>query len=108
MRSELFCGALALLLAGPAILPQSAVAAAADKAQNDEPFGRFTIEQLEAKLKDAKAGKLKLFVYDNNSRERFRQSHVPTARWVDYTKLQATDLPKEKDATLVFYCANEH
>lgn len=76
-------------------------------AQND-PFGHFTVDELEAKIKEAKAGRLKLYVYDNNYHERFKQSHVPTARWADASRLSPRDLPKEKDATLVFYCANEH
>ncbi len=96
------------LIAAPAVknLPtcQIDVASAAE----NEPFGRLSVSDLEAKMQDAKAGKLKLFIYDNNSEERFKKGHVPTARWLDYSKIQASDLPSQKDATLVFYCANEH
>jgi hypothetical protein len=106
MRTELFCAALALFVVGPGLRPQAFLASAAEPA--DAPFGRFTVEQLEAKIKEGRAGKLKLYIFDNNSQERFKQSHVPTARWIDYSRIRPSDLPKEKDATLVFYCANEH
>jgi hypothetical protein len=101
-RQVLSCGlfAASMLLGVAATVPGSA-------AQN-EPFGRFTVDELDAKIKEAKAGRGKLYVYDNNTRERFKHSHVPTARWVDYSRLLPSDLPKERDATLVFYCANEH
>lgn len=79
-----------------------------NSAAQSEPFGQFTVDELEAKLRAAKAGRLKLFVYDNNRHERFKQSHVPTARWLDASRIQPHELPKERDATLVFYCANEH
>lgn len=95
-------------LVAPSELASTGIATAAEQAPQGEPFGRFTIEQLDAKLKEAKAGKLKLYIFDNNSHERYQKSHLPGARWVDYSKLQVSDLPKEKDATLVFYCANEH
>ncbi len=68
----------------------------------------LTIAQVESDLADAKAGKLKLAIYDANSAERYAQSHLPTARWVDHSKLAASDLPADKDTRLVFYCANEH
>jgi rhodanese-related sulfurtransferase len=47
-------------------------------------------------------------VYDNNSEDRYKVSHVPTAKWVQFDEVKASDLPQEKDAKLVFYCANEH
>lgn len=71
-------------------------------------LGRFTIPELQAKMDDAKAGKLQLFVYDNNEKERFLQSHLPGARWLEFDEIKETDLPKDKEATLVFYCANDH
>jgi 3-mercaptopyruvate sulfurtransferase SseA len=49
----------------------------------------------------------KTFVYDNNPRERFDKSHVPGARWLDFRSVKASDLPQDRSATLVFYCANE-
>ena len=73
-----------------------------------EQFGRMSVEQLETKMADAKAGKIKLAVFDNNQHERFDKGHIPGAHWVDFHNVTASDLPQEKDATLVFYCANEH
>lgn len=71
-------------------------------------FGRFTIPELEAKMAEAKAGQLQLFIYDNNEKERYVQSHLPGARWVEFDEIKASDLPADKEATLVFYCANDH
>jgi len=104
---------------GALILLAASVSACARPASRDahkdgeaeaekEPFGRLTVDELEARMKAAQAGQLKLAVYDNNQRERFDKSHIAGARWVSFDKIQASDLPAEKDATLVFYCANEH
>lgn len=71
-------------------------------------LNRFTIPELEAKMAEAKAGKLQLFIYDNNEKERYVQSHLPGARWVEFDEITAKDLPDDKEATLVFYCANDH
>lgn len=73
-----------------------------------EAFGRLSIEEMEAKMADAKAGKIALFVYDNNDKGRFEKGHLPGAKWVDHDDVKASDLPQDKNATLVFYCANEH
>ena len=43
----------------------------------------------------------------NNSKDRWAQSHVPTATWLDFKDVKASDLPQDKDRVLVFYCANE-
>ena len=102
-----FAGAL-FVSAPAAILPIQAAWAAASPSSEKEPFLRLTIPELEAKLKEAQGGKIKLYVYDNNSQERYQKGHIPSARWVDYTKIKESDLPKEKDAMLVFYCSNEH
>jgi hypothetical protein len=88
--------------------PHDAAAKAAEPAAEAEPFGRLTIEELEARMSEAKAGKLTLGIYDNNHKDRFEKGHIPGAKWVKATELQASDLPAQKEATLVFYCANEH
>jgi rhodanese-related sulfurtransferase len=72
-----------------------------------EAFKRMTVDEVAAKVEEAKAGKIKFYVFDNNSKDRFSKSHVPTAAWVSSDSIKATDLPAEKDATLVFYCASE-
>ena len=50
----------------------------------------------------------KTFIYDNNDKERYAKSHVPTAKWVDFKDVKKSDLPQDHSRKLVFYCANEH
>jgi hypothetical protein len=73
-----------------------------------EAFGTLTIDEVEAHLRDAKAGTRKVRVFDNNQHERFLKSHVAGATWVDFKHVTASDLPADKDTELVFYCSNEH
>jgi hypothetical protein len=86
------------LAAAGALLALAGHARAADK----EPFGSLTVDQVADLI-----AKKDVSVYDNNSMDRFKESHLPTAKWVDFKNVTAADLPKEKDRTLVFYCANE-
>ncbi len=46
------------------------------------------------------------FVYDDNPHERYLKGHVPGAKWLESEPTQA-DLPADKGATLIFYCASE-
>jgi hypothetical protein len=46
------------------------------------------------------------FVYDDNPQDRFTKGHVPGAKWLEREPTQA-DLPTDKGATLIFYCASE-
>ncbi len=46
------------------------------------------------------------FVYDDNPHDRFAKGHVPGAKWLEAEPTQA-DLPTDKGATLIFYCASE-
>ena len=71
-------------------------------------FQSLSLADLNAKMSEAKAGKLVLQLIDNNSLERWKSSHIPGAKWVLYDEVKASDLPADKTATLVFYCANEH
>ncbi len=73
-----------------------------------EGFGRLTVEDLDAKIAASKEGKLALYIFDNNGKERFEKGHIPGAKWVKFDAVKAADLPADKSATLVFYCANEH
>ena len=50
----------------------------------------------------------KFFVFDNNGKDVYDKEHVPSAKWVAFDKVTAADLPADKDATLVFYCMNDH
>jgi hypothetical protein len=49
----------------------------------------------------------KTFVFDDNPSDRYAKSHVPGAKWLDEENVTAADLPADKGATLIFYCASE-
>ena len=66
-----------------------------------EPFGRLSLADV-----DGMRGKPGVYIFDNNRKERFAQSHVPGAVWVPYASFDASQMPADKDAKLVFYCAN--
>ena len=68
-----------------------------------DEFGSLTVQQVSTRLKD-KA----FFVFDNNNYERFQKGHIPGAKWLNPYAVKAGDLPTDKSATLVFYCASEH
>ncbi len=85
---------LATALAGLALLTVAC-------SHEAEPFGRLTPAEVSAKL--TQPG---FFVFDNNSKATWTEGHVPGAKWVDYSNMQASDLPADKNAQLVFYCAN--
>jgi rhodanese-related sulfurtransferase len=68
-----------------------------------EGFGRLSVAEVAAKRTDKN-----FYVYDNNHKSVFDDGHVPGAKWLDSSAVTAADLPADKDATLVFYCANEH
>src|SRR4051812_38881148 len=93
-------GALACAKSAPEGSTKSETATA-DKA---EAFGRLTVEEVQTKMADAKAGKLALYIFDNNGKERFEKGHVPGAKWVKGDEVNASVLPTVKQATLVFYC----
>ncbi|GAC1345772.1 MAG: hypothetical protein NVSMB23_22360 [Myxococcales bacterium] len=80
-----------------------ALAQPARAAKAKDGFTELTVDQVQALLAKGEAT-----VFDNNSQERWKQSHVPGARWVAFDAVQAKDLPQDKDRQLVFYCANEH
>jgi len=90
-RILLLCG-----LAAVALLPLAA------RAEDHESFGKLTVNQV-SDLIDQHA----VSVFDNNPLDRYKQSHLPTAKWVDFKAVKASDLPSDKEAKLVFYCASE-
>ncbi len=106
------------LLAAAACLALLGSATGCKKASNDhgadttepgkEAFGRLTVDDLDARMADAKSGKGKLAIFDNNHHERFDKGHIPGAHWVKFDDVKASDLPADKETALVFYCANEH
>jgi hypothetical protein len=53
----------------------------------------------------ARLGTTGFFVFDNNGSGRYRRSHVPGAKNLNAYKYEASALPDDKAATLVFYCS---
>ena len=60
----------------------------------------LTVDEVAARL-----GTPGFFVFDANSRGRWKRSHVPGAIWIDPYELDERALPDDKQATLVFYCS---
>ncbi len=46
-------------------------------------------------------------IVDVNGPERYAKGHLPGAAWSAFNDVKPSELPAEKDRTLVFYCANE-
>ncbi|MEO8552726.1 MAG: rhodanese-like domain-containing protein [Kofleriaceae bacterium] len=66
---------------------------------NDE-IPELTIEQVAARL-----GQPDFFVFDNNGHGRWARGHVPGAKHLNGYNYDASELPADQSATLVFYCA---
>ena len=75
---------------------------AAARAGDKEALGELTVDQVAEHVAKGDAS-----IIDNNPKDMWQKGHVPTAKWVDFKNVQASDLPKDKDRTLIFYCANE-
>ena len=88
--------------------PQAAPKAEEGEESAPEAFGRLTVDELAAKMKAAKEGTIKLAVFDNNERQRFDKGHIPGATWVKFDAVKASDLPADRETTLVFYCTNQY
>jgi hypothetical protein len=71
------------------------------KAPTMDPFGQMTIDQVERRL-----GQPNVHVYDGNGDETYHNNHVPGAVRLLSKNMTADKLPADKDATLIFYCAN--
>lgn len=73
-------------------------------ARAGEPgFGSLTVQEVFAKLKQKN-----VYVFDNNDPDVYKDAHVPGAKWLHPSEYDAKSLPADKNATLVFYCHNEH
>jgi hypothetical protein len=80
-----------------------AICAPMAHANESAAFGSLTPQEVAAKLKTKN-----FYVFDNNYEEGFAKAHVPGAKWLSPSEYPASALPKDKTATLVFYCMNEH
>lgn len=106
MRKKLFVTAALAVAAGFALMGIAQSDAAACGPKDDtvaRSFGKMSVEEVWSKM-EAKAP---IHIFDNNSKERFEEGHVPGATWLDFRNVTASVLPADKDATLVFYCARE-
>ena len=70
---------------------------------SDTGFGSLTPQEVAAKLKQKN-----VYVFDNNDPAVYKDAHVPGARWLHPSEYDAKSLPADKNATLIFYCHNEH
>jgi rhodanese-related sulfurtransferase len=73
--------------------------------QAEVALATLTVDQVDAKIAAKTPG---FFVFDVNPREVFDAGHLPTATWLPFNGVTADNLPADKTATLVFYCANVH
>lgn len=71
------------------------------KAPVMDPFGQMTVDQVEHRL-----GQPNVYVYDGNGDETYHNNHVPGAVRLLSKNITADKLPQDKNATLIFYCAN--
>jgi hypothetical protein len=76
------------------------LAAAPFAAAAKDPFQMVSLDEVEQLL-----GQPNVHVYDANPREVYEEAHLPGAVFVKGEDL-APILPRQKDAKLVFYCAN--
>lgn len=83
---------------------QPAPASQATAAAAEAPLATLTVQEVLSRVQQRSPS---FVVFDNNSRERYEQGHVPGARWVRYDQVTATELPSDRAATLVFYCGSE-
>jgi 3-mercaptopyruvate sulfurtransferase SseA len=83
-----------------------ACASSGESQDHHEPaLAQMTPDEVQAKLANPDG---KFYVFDANMKPVFDAGHVPGAKWVPADAVTADMLPADKDATLLFYCANEH
>ncbi len=66
-------------------------------------FGQLKVDEVRPLLH-----KDNVYVFDNNGQERYDAGHLPGAVRLNSKDIKPADLPADKkNATLIFYCANE-
>jgi len=65
-------------------------------------YGLPNISPAEVEQRLGEAG---FFIFDNNAIAGWRQHHLPGAKHLEPADFEEADLPADKNATLVFYCA---
>ncbi|MDQ3366235.1 MAG: hypothetical protein M3680_12485 [Myxococcota bacterium] len=71
----------------------------ADPAEEPTDLLDLSVAEVAARL-----GQPGFHVFDNNGRGRWKRSHVPGAKHLNPHTFEASDLPPDRAATLVFYC----
>ncbi len=99
-------GLMALCACSNQATSGSQSASASGKAAGHETeLASMTPDEVDARLAKNDGS---FYVFDNNNKKVFDEGHVPGAKWLDFAAVKESDLPSDKSATLVFYCANEH
>jgi rhodanese-related sulfurtransferase len=70
---------------------------------DDASLPQLTVQQV-----NQKRAEKNVLIFDCNSEDRYKAEHLPGAKWVHYKKLDKLALGGDTNATLIFYCANEH
>jgi hypothetical protein len=96
-RHSVVVAVLALLL-----VPTAWTAGKKSEKGSPEPFGRFTVDQVERRLSQSD-----VHVFDGNPPEVYARNHVPGAMHLNTEDIKEGVLPADKNATLIFYCMNE-
>jgi rhodanese-related sulfurtransferase len=68
--------------------------------QETDKLREMSVDQVASRL-----GQRDFFVVDNNEAGRWTVSHVPGAKNLNAAEYKQSDLPADKNTTLVFYCA---
>jgi len=96
-RLSIVVAVLALLL-----VPTAWAAGKKSEKSSPEPFGRFTVDQVERRL-----GQSDVHVFDGNPPEIYARNHVPGAMHLNTEDIKEGVLPADKNAVLIFYCMSE-
>jgi 3-mercaptopyruvate sulfurtransferase SseA len=93
---------LAAVLLAFASVPRVSAEEKQKKMPDPDPFGRFTMDQVERRL-----GQPNVHVFDDNPPDVYEKNHLPGAVRLDSKDIKEGVLPADKNATLIFYCMNE-
>jgi len=93
---------LAALVLAFACVPITRAEEQAKKMPDPDPFGRFTLDQVERRL-----GQPNVHVFDDNPSDVYEKNHLPGAVRLESKDIKEGVLPTDKNATLIFYCMNE-
>lgn len=89
----------------PASSSSQSASASGKAAGHESELASMTPDEVEARIAKNDGS---FYVYDNNNKAVYDKGHLPGAKWLDFAEVKESDLPSDKAATLVFYCANEH